>query len=203
MLENKSPHELLYNSIPPYESLRSFGCLCYAATLVSGRDKFSSRVVPAIFVGYPKGIRAITYMTLPHTIFLFPMVSFFMRKFSYFILFPPLTLNRIYFLTLFYQPPFPITIFLILHLMLQILSLSLSHLSLCLSAGLHALITLLPASEISIVVKFPLPLPVLIQFQSTYLMISFIHHSKISFFRSALNLSHSSFTKLPNYLNGR
>ncbi|KAJ4796993.1 Retroelement pol polyprotein-like [Rhynchospora pubera] len=54
LLENKTPHELLFGHPPSYESVRVFGCLCYARK-TQKIDKFDSRSRKCIFVGYPFG----------------------------------------------------------------------------------------------------------------------------------------------------
>ena len=53
VLNNQSPFEVLYNTKPTYDNLRTFGGLCYAATLKRNRDKLQSRANPCIFIGYP------------------------------------------------------------------------------------------------------------------------------------------------------
>lgn len=57
LLKHKSPFNILYKKEPDYHALRSFGCLAFASTLPSSRNKFSSRAVPAVFVGYPRGCK--------------------------------------------------------------------------------------------------------------------------------------------------
>nr|KYP43047.1 Retrovirus-related Pol polyprotein from transposon TNT 1-94 [Cajanus cajan]KYP69794.1 Retrovirus-related Pol polyprotein from transposon TNT 1-94 [Cajanus cajan] len=55
--KNISPYNLLYGKDHDYTVLKSFGCLCFAATLNSQRDKFSPRSTTCIFVGYPLGMK--------------------------------------------------------------------------------------------------------------------------------------------------
>lgn len=57
LLDNKSPYELLYDKIPDYNSLRSFGCLCYVSTLSKGRTKFSNRAENGVFIGFENGVK--------------------------------------------------------------------------------------------------------------------------------------------------
>lgn len=46
-----SPYEKLHEIPPSYDHLKSFGCLCFAASPKVGRDKFQSRAIPSIFWG--------------------------------------------------------------------------------------------------------------------------------------------------------
>ncbi|MCH83592.1 LTR retrotransposon like protein, partial [Trifolium medium] len=56
-LDNLTPYELLYKEQPDFSRLKTFGCLCYVATIPSLRTKFCPRVVPCIFMGYPTGYK--------------------------------------------------------------------------------------------------------------------------------------------------
>lgn len=51
ILGNISPYEKLFHSPPSYPHLRNFGCLAYMSQHSS--DKFDTRAIPIIFVGYP------------------------------------------------------------------------------------------------------------------------------------------------------
>ncbi|XP_013645251.1 uncharacterized protein LOC106349828 [Brassica napus] len=54
-LHGKSPYECLYGKRPSYESLKTFGCLCFAHKSLRDKDKFKARSRRCIFVGYPFG----------------------------------------------------------------------------------------------------------------------------------------------------
>ena len=61
-----SPYELLYQKKPTYSHLRSFGCLCFPATLKTHKDKFGPRTISHIFFGYPintKGYKVLNLAT--------------------------------------------------------------------------------------------------------------------------------------------
>lgn len=50
-LSGKSPFEILYNIAPSLQNMRTIGYLCFVANL-HGRDKFSSRFVASVMIGY-------------------------------------------------------------------------------------------------------------------------------------------------------
>lgn len=55
LLKGKTPFEMIYNRPPPMDHLRVFGCLCHVHNQKHGGDKFASRSVKSIFIGYPLG----------------------------------------------------------------------------------------------------------------------------------------------------
>ena len=57
VLNNCSPYQILYNIAPDYSNFKIFGSLCYATTQKHERQKFSPRVEPTIFIGYPTGVK--------------------------------------------------------------------------------------------------------------------------------------------------
>ena len=58
LLRDRSPFEVLNNKLPSYKHLKAFGCLCYASTLLSKRDKFTPRACACILIGYPARMKA-------------------------------------------------------------------------------------------------------------------------------------------------
>lgn len=53
VVNHKSPYEVLYNCVPDYSNIRILGCLCYATIVPQLSDKFASRSVKGVFLGYP------------------------------------------------------------------------------------------------------------------------------------------------------
>lgn len=54
LLHYKSPSEMLYGSRPTYDHIRTFGSLCYARRVARDQDKFQTRGIRCIFLGYPQ-----------------------------------------------------------------------------------------------------------------------------------------------------
>ncbi|KAL4379256.1 hypothetical protein GQ457_02G035690 [Hibiscus cannabinus] len=75
-LDGKSPYELLHSQTPTYSHLKTFGCMCFVATLKSSCDKFTERALPGVFIGYASGVKAsldtlidpFPNLVLPHNI---------------------------------------------------------------------------------------------------------------------------------------
>ena len=57
ILKSKSPHFLLYNTNPNFQSLRVFGSLCFASIIPSHRTKFQSRAQKCIYLGHSFGTK--------------------------------------------------------------------------------------------------------------------------------------------------
>nr|XP_016442809.1 PREDICTED: uncharacterized protein LOC107768221 [Nicotiana tabacum] len=64
LLLKLSPFEKLHGHPPSYDHLRSFGCLCFATFPKGGRDKFQSRAIACIFLGYPCGKKGYKLLNL-------------------------------------------------------------------------------------------------------------------------------------------
>ncbi|GKB75452.1 retrovirus-related pol polyprotein from transposon TNT 1-94 [Tanacetum coccineum] len=78
VLKFKTPYEVLLHSEPTYEHLRVFGCLAVASNPSRITDKFDSRGVPCLFLGYPqhqKGYKLMNLLT--HTRFVSRDVVFY------------------------------------------------------------------------------------------------------------------------------
>lgn len=56
-LGNISPYLKLYKEQPQYSQLRTFGCMAFASTLLSKRQKFHPRARACVFIGYPQGMK--------------------------------------------------------------------------------------------------------------------------------------------------
>jgi len=57
VIQNKSPHEMLYKFVPDFDNLRIFGCLCFTSTLENNRNKLDPRAKKCIFLGFKNGTK--------------------------------------------------------------------------------------------------------------------------------------------------
>ncbi|CAH9126867.1 unnamed protein product, partial [Cuscuta epithymum] len=86
----KTPYEILFGVPPCYQSLRVFGCLCYAYNMRSRSDKFLSRSRKCIFLGYPFGKKGWNvYDIETREYFISRDVKFFENIFPFANSFPP------------------------------------------------------------------------------------------------------------------
>ena len=84
MLQNKTPFEMLLKECPDYAHLRTFGCLAVASSPSRRQDKFDSRGVPYVFLGYPilqKGYKLMNLIT--QQFFVSRDVQFYEHVFPY------------------------------------------------------------------------------------------------------------------------
>ncbi|RDY05985.1 Copia protein, partial [Mucuna pruriens] len=65
LLDNKSPHELLFGNVPNLSHLKIFGCLVYASTITVGQGKFYPHAIKCIFLGYKLGTKG--FLLKPQT----------------------------------------------------------------------------------------------------------------------------------------
>jgi hypothetical protein len=83
-LNQKSPHHMLYDTLPDIENLKVFGCLAYASTLQTHRHKLDSRSRKCVTLGFKPGVKGhILFDLKSREIFLSRDVTFFEHIFPY------------------------------------------------------------------------------------------------------------------------
>lgn len=84
LLNNKSPYEILYTTLPDIHDLKVFGALCFASTLTAHRSKFDSRAKKCLFLGYKSGTKGYILFDLStREIFISRHVIFYESIFPY------------------------------------------------------------------------------------------------------------------------
>jgi len=58
IIHMKSPFEILFKTIPDYNKLHSFGCLCFPWLKPYMKNKLQPKSKPCIFLGYSKSHHA-------------------------------------------------------------------------------------------------------------------------------------------------
>ena len=61
-LGNKTPYEILYETLYDITSLRVFGCLCFTSTITANRKKLDPKAATSIFLGFKPNTKR--YVTL-------------------------------------------------------------------------------------------------------------------------------------------
>lgn len=57
----KYPFEMLYDKPPSYANLKTIGCLCFADVTKPHKDKFESRAIWCVLIGYPSAINCLAF----------------------------------------------------------------------------------------------------------------------------------------------
>jgi len=57
VLHNKSPYQLLFNKVPEYQFLKTFGCACYPMLKPYNTNKLSLRSTLCVFLGYTSNFK--------------------------------------------------------------------------------------------------------------------------------------------------
>ncbi|KAL4296927.1 hypothetical protein GQ457_12G004040 [Hibiscus cannabinus] len=84
ILLNKTPYEVLFNSIPDFNSLRVFGCLAYASVLPKPKTKMHPKAVRCVFIGHPKNVKGYRLFNLDtKEVFVSRDVVFFEQSFPF------------------------------------------------------------------------------------------------------------------------
>jgi hypothetical protein len=77
-LSQKSPFQILHNSLPDINNLKVFGSLCFATTLSANRKKLDPRSRKCIHLGFKTGVKGYVLFDLKsREIFLSRDVIFF------------------------------------------------------------------------------------------------------------------------------
>ena len=64
VLNNFSPHEMLYKTAQDFNQLKVFGSLCYASSLSTNRSKFDLRASKCVFIGFKKGAKGYIFLNI-------------------------------------------------------------------------------------------------------------------------------------------
>ncbi|KAK2409531.1 putative mitochondrial protein [Trifolium repens] len=92
VLHQKSPYQLLYDSIPDISLYKVFGCLCFASTLSSHRTKLDPRARKSVFLGYKTGYKGyVLYDLYSNEIFISRNVTFYEHILPYTVTSPSMT----------------------------------------------------------------------------------------------------------------
>ena len=75
---------MLFNQIPSYSHLKTFGCLCFATDVTPHKHKFTPRARKSIFLGYPFNIKGYKLFDLQsHSIFISRDIIFHEKIFPF------------------------------------------------------------------------------------------------------------------------
>ncbi|XP_019157450.1 PREDICTED: uncharacterized protein LOC109154018 [Ipomoea nil] len=88
-LDGKIPFEVMFGKPVDYNQLRTFGCLCFGATIKQGRNKLQPRAKKCVFIGFPANVKGyILYDMTDKSIFISRDVHFHEQTYPFKILNP-------------------------------------------------------------------------------------------------------------------
>jgi len=84
VLNDFSPHEMLYKTTVDFNQLKVFGSLCYSSTLSTNRKKFDPRASKCVFIGFKRGTKGYVLLNIQsREIFVSRDVVFYEHIFPY------------------------------------------------------------------------------------------------------------------------
>ncbi|GJY91950.1 zinc finger, CCHC-type containing protein [Tanacetum coccineum] len=76
--------KILHGTLPTYDTLKTIGCICYAASLKPHKDKFDPKGIKCVFMGYLSGQKGYKlYNLLTHEVFHSAYVMFLENVFPF------------------------------------------------------------------------------------------------------------------------
>jgi len=83
VLNDFSPHEMLYKSASDFNQLKVFRSLCYSNTLPTNRKKFDPRASKRVFIGFKIGTKGYVWLNIQSREIFVSRDVFFMNIFFY------------------------------------------------------------------------------------------------------------------------
>ncbi|XP_019200274.1 PREDICTED: uncharacterized protein LOC109193901 [Ipomoea nil] len=84
ILDGNTPFGILFGKQVIYDQFRTFGCLCYGATIAQGRNKMQQRARKCVFLGIPANVKGyLLYDIIDRDFFVSRDVHFYEQNFPF------------------------------------------------------------------------------------------------------------------------